>query len=351
MKKFPWRAALGFALSAALLIWVLRDVKPHEVWEVLRRSNPWLFFAAIVAGTAIFPLRARRWRAILDPIVPNLPLGPLWRSTAIGMMVNNVVPARAGEFARAYALTREVPAVPFAASFASLAVDRLFDVLVVFGLMFLSMLDPAFPEDARIGTQPVANWAGGGVFVIAVLLGALYAVAVFPARLITWYSAFAKRTIPRFETRGRDLLQAFAAGLSVLRSPRRFAEVLFWTTLHWLLNAFAFWLAFRAVGITTPFSGALFLQAVIAIGVAVPSSPGFFGVFEKGAQLGLALYGVPATLAVSWAIGFHILSFIPITVIGAFYAARLGLRLREIKTSASASTGLDAPVAAPSEGA
>ena len=60
----------------------------------------------------------------------------MWRPTAIGMMINNVVPARAGELARAFALSRSTSAVPFPAAFASLAVDRLFDAVVVLLLTF-----------------------------------------------------------------------------------------------------------------------------------------------------------------------------------------------------------------------
>ena len=129
------------------------------------------------------------------------------------------------------------------------------------------------------------------------------------------------------------MLINFSEGLSVLRSPRRFFAVLAWTLLHWLVNAFAIWLGFKAVGLDLPFSAALFLQTLVAIGVALPSAPGFFGVFEKLANVGLAVYGVGPDQATSWAIGYHILSFIPITVIGVFYFARLGLHLKEIETA------------------
>ena len=120
----------------------------------------------------------------------------------------------------------------------------------------------------------------------------------------------------------------------MLRDPRRFAVVLWWTLAHWLLNAFAFWVGFRAAGMDLPFSAALFLQGIIAIGVAVPQAPGFFGVFEHFARIGLVgIYGVPADAAVSWAIGYHLLSYIPITVIGIWYFARLGLHMKEINTA------------------
>ena len=332
--KLGWRGAIGIALSVALLVYALHDVNFAIVADTLRRSNIALFVLSAITVTLIYPLRARRWRVILDPVAPDLPFGELWRATAVGMMIGNIVPARAGELARAYALSTEEPKVSFATAFASIAVDRVFDAVVILFLLFLAMLDPAFPTGTRIADQPVANWAGGGIIAVLVLLAALYALVLFPARVLTLYELVVRRLAPKLEARGRDALLAFASGLSVLRAPRRFASVLMWTVLHWLCNALAFWIGFRAVGIETPFSAALFVQGIIAIGVAIPSAPGFFGVFEAIAKESLAVYGVGPDLAVAWAIGFHILSFIPITVIGAVYFARLGLKMGDLGSAA-----------------
>src|SRR5258708_39282757 len=101
------KSAIGIPLGGGLLVWPLRGVSLPAVWAELERSNLWLFLASAVASTLIFPLRAIRWRVILEPIAPGLALAPLWRSIAIGGMANNLIPARAGEIARAYALTRE----------------------------------------------------------------------------------------------------------------------------------------------------------------------------------------------------------------------------------------------------
>jgi uncharacterized protein (TIRG00374 family) len=328
--RISWRSAIGIALSVALLVWTLRGVSLPAVWHELASSNLPLFVAAAICATLIFPLRARRWKTILEPVVPGLPLGALWRSVAIGMMVNNLVPARAGEIARAYAVTRETT-VSFATALASLAVDRLFDMVVLLGLGVGAMLDPSFPRDARVAGQTLGHLAQGTIVLVVVLVAGLYLLAFFPSRLVRAFEIFARRVSPAVEERGKSALLRFSAGLSVLKSPVRFLAVLGWTIAHWLLNALGFWLGFKAVGIHLPFSAALFLQMLIALGVALPSAPGFFGVFEKLATVGLAIYGVRATEAATWAIGFHILSFIPITVIGIYYVSRLGLSFRELR--------------------
>jgi len=334
--KPSWRSVIGIALSAVLLWWTLRDVSIARVWNELAHANLPLFLGSALCATLIFPLRAFRWRTILQPVAPDQPLGALWRSTAIGMMANNIFPARAGEIVRAYALTRQTE-VPFATSIASLAVDRLFDMLVLLLLAVAAFLDPAFPREATVAGQSLGSIAEGSIVFVLGLLVALYTLAFFPRQMVRAFEIFARRISPTLEERGKAVLLKFSEGLSVLRHPGRFSAVLAWTVAHWLLNALGFWLGFKAVGMTLPFSAALFLQTLIAVGVALPSAPGFFGVFEKFATVGLAIYGVGATQATSWAIGFHILSFIPITSIGLWYFVRLGLHLSDVNTAREAS--------------
>ena len=328
--KFGWRGALGVLLSVGFLILAFRGIRFGEVITLVRHADVGLLLLSVVVATCTFPLRARRWRPILDPVAPNLPFGKLFSATAIGMMLNNVLPARAGEPARAYALSRSTPSVSFPAAFASLAVDRLLDMIVMFGLMFLAMLDPAFPRGAEILNRPVSSYAVVGLAAMTGLTAAMYAVVFFPSHVLSLYEMLARRIAPKLEAKGRAAVSSIIHGLSVLRQPSRFAAVFGWTLAHWLCNALAFWIGFRAFGIMVPFSAALFLQGLVAIGVAAPQMPGFFGVFEWFGQLGLGLYGVSSDTAVAWAITYHALSFIPITLIGAWYFVRAGLSIGEL---------------------
>lgn len=323
--RFPWRGAIGLALTVFLLWLAFRHTQWTEMWRVLREANFALALLSVAVVTLVFPLRAFRWRPILHTVAPNLPFGAVWRPTVIGMMANNVLPARMGELVRAYMLSRETP-VTFSAAFASLVVDRVFDAAVVVLLMVLAMMDPAFPAG-----QSASAYIGGGVVMVVLIASVLYAVVFFPERLIGLYEVVAQRVAPTLEERGRVMLHSLADGLSVLRHPRRFLAVFLWTLVHWLVNALAFWIMFAAVGIHAPFSAALFVLGLIVFGVAIPSTPGYFGPWEATAIFGLKLYGVSDSLAGAWAIGFHVLSLIPITVIGLYYLLRSGMKLGELK--------------------
>jgi uncharacterized protein (TIRG00374 family) len=324
--KISWRGLIALALTVGLLWWAFKDVSWVELWHHVRDANPWLLILAVIVGTMVFPLRAFRWRPILDPVAPNLPYGPLWRATAIGFMANSVLPSgRAGEIVRPFMLSRETQ-IPFSAALASLVVDRVFDALVVLLLILVALLDPSLPSGISIGA-----FVGTTVFVVSGLTIALYTIVFFPEQLVRLYEAFARRVAPAFEARGREMLRSFAAGLSVLRHPGRFFIVFLWALLMWLVQPLAFWIGFEAVGIDVPFTAALLVQGIIVFAVAVPSTPGFFGLFEAAAKTGLAVYGIHENLALAWGLTYHILSLIPIVVIGLYYLARSGVKLSDLK--------------------
>jgi uncharacterized protein (TIRG00374 family) len=329
------RSLIGAVVGVGFLAWALHGISFAEIWTHIRNANPWYLLGASVAGTLIFPLRAPRWRIILSPVAEKLPLGMLWRAIAIGMMGNNVLPARAGELARAFAPSRETRRVPFSAAFASLAVDRIFDATVVLLLMAVATLDPSLPVGRTFGGYSIAKIIGSGAALALVAIAGLYLIVFFTEHAILLWEWIARRIAPRFEERGRRTLLAFASGLAVLRDPLRFLSTMAWAIAMWLMNALAFWLGFKAVGIEVSYSAALMLQGLIAIGVAVPALPGFFGVFEYFARTGLGIYDIDPGLATSWAISYHVLTFLPITVIGIYYFVTLGLKLSDMRASSA----------------
>ena len=82
------------------------------------------------------------------------------------------------------------------------------------------------------------------------------------------------------------------------------------------MNAASFYVAFAAFDIPVGFTGALLLQGLVAFGVSVPSTPGYVGPFEAAIVAALALYGVAEDRSFSYAIAYHVTTFVPITLLG-----------------------------------
>jgi len=123
----------------------------------------------------------------------------------------------------------------------------------------------------------------------------------------------------------------FLAGLGSLHDTATFVKALGWSVVVWVNLSVSIWLGLLAFDITGPgLTGSIFLQSVIAFAVAAPSSPGFFGVFEAAARLGLGVYDVPVTDMVSFATSYHILTFLPVTLMGLWFIRHFGLSWSEM---------------------
>jgi len=332
-----WLGLLGVVVSLGFLYWALRGVKPAEFFADLESANPLLYLTSVVLATLTFPTRAFRWRIILASGGSGVRWTPVWHATAIGFMATNLLPARAGELARAYAASRFVD-VPLARSIGSIAVERVFDGLIIVLLLALAIATFHVAGDAAVrGTtiSGIAAWTGG---LFIVLLGFLFFLVHAPREALAWLAAVVRRVLParaaEFVVR---VTRSFIEGLTILRSPLDFARVVAWSFAVWLINAAAFYAAFLAFHLgPLPLTSPLLLQGIVAVGVAIPSSPGFVGVFEGTAVFALGLYGVARTPAASMALGTHIGWFIPITVIGLWLLARSGLSLKDITTGEAA---------------
>jgi uncharacterized protein (TIRG00374 family) len=332
--KSRLKTIIGLVLSVLLLGWVLRDVSAAEVARELREANLLLFVLAIGLTMAGFVMRAFRWGVLLTPLGLPIPFRPRFAAVMIGFAANNLLPARVGEFARALSLSR-VTSVPTGAAFATLVVERILDGLVLVGLLFAAMSTVAFPVVADVGGVDPRAAARVVAVAMAIVGVCLLLLVLFPTRSVALTEALAVRLMPsRMRRPLVAALESFLRGLAVLRSARLFALSVALALGQWLFTALSFLVAFRAFGIDhVPYAGAVFLQSLLSLAVAVPSSPGFFGPFEVAARVGLALWAVAPDKAVSFAVGFHIGGFIPVTLIGLYYMSSLNLSWREVRES------------------
>jgi uncharacterized protein (TIRG00374 family) len=330
-RRARWSAFLGIAVSIALLWWTLRDVSLAEVWHEIRGVHPGWLGITIVLATCTFPLRTIRWRYLLRLEGEALPLVPLWHATAIGFMANNLLPARAGELARAYA-ARRLTGVRFTTAFASIAVERVLDGIVLVALLTVATWAGGFDATTEVGSVTIGGIVRGASLVFGGLLVAALVVVHWPHFAMSVVRRATALLLPaRWSNRLVAVADGLVQGLEALRRPADFAMVIVWSFAVWCTGAASFWAAFQAFDIAAPWSGALLAQALVAFGVAIPSSPGFFGPFEALTRVSLGLYGVPARTAVSLAVGYHIATFAPITVLGIWSLSRAHLHLADLR--------------------
>lgn len=332
-----WKLGVGLLISGALLYLAFRGVDLREVLREMRTADPVLLLAATVVATVVFWVRAWRWRAILDPVHRGTSFRSRFAAVCIGFMGNNLLPARIGEFARAFALSRSEP-IPIVASLSSLVIERLFDAICLVLFLFLAMALPGFPAWPDTASTDFPDIARGLGLAVGGVLLVLFFLVLRPHAAVRAFEAVANRVLPRSIRRPIvDALEAFLSGAAVLRDGRLLSVSALWSVVLWLINGASFWLAFHAFDLDLSFAAALFFQSCIAIGVSVPAAPGFFGTYEFVAKVVLVdLWAMEANKALGFALGFHIAGFIPITVMGLWYAGAMGLSLRGMAGTESA---------------
>jgi uncharacterized protein (TIRG00374 family) len=325
---------VGAVLAVALLLWALRGVHLDQVVGQIRDADPWPLALGVLLASLTFVIRLARWRLLLrDESGSPLKPWPLWHAVAIGFMANNILPFRAGELVRVFAATK-LSGARFTSTMSSIAVERIFDALTVIGLLAAGLLVSDLPSGVVVGGVSLAH--------AAQVAGLLTLGALLPAVAIVAFPVTAERVVRRVLPAGKlvdrilDMIEGIRHGLTSLRSPGLLAGVVFWSLVHWLLNAAALWVTFAAFDIPVGFEGALVLQGVLAIGITVQLTPGFVGQFEAAIVAGLALYGISNEVASSYALVYHGATFLPITLAGAWSLARTPVALSDLR-GASAS--------------
>jgi len=322
-----WKTWVGIAISVAAIWWAMRGVEWGLVWPALRAAD-WRLLAAVflLAPVINIGVRAVRWRILLRPVA-SLSVASCASATAVGLLANNVLPARIGEFVRAYALARREP-VATGTAFGSLFLERMLDGFALVGILYALTLVRDLPAWADTTAQ-VALWIFFGFLAFQILL------VVWPRGVVLAAREIGRRLFGgRFQEPIEGALATFVDGFHLLRRPGLIVLSLLLAFAQWTLIALLFFLGLAAFDLgRVGWEGALFTNSITALGVAVPSSPGFVGTFQALVVKSLEAFQVDRTVAFTYSIGFHAMNYLSVTLVGLFYFFREGLSWQELERS------------------
>lgn len=320
------RTWLGILVSIAATALLLYVVDPSEVVGALRRADPVLVGVYVLLVPLALWVRCVRWR-LLYPRPEAVRVAGLSEALYIGYMVNTLLPLRAGELVRAF-LAAESESTSRSTSLATVLIEKVLDLgTVAFLLFILGLVFPDLPDSARYAAllSGIGLLIAGGCVAFALL--ARVKALVVARWLETRVSVLAKIGVA-------GILSAFLDGLAFARHPLALAQVAFWTVVLWSLAAVSVGAGMVAVGIRGTSSYelaqmALLVLVVTNLSMAVPSAPGYVGVFHGVFVATLALFGVREESAAAAAVLEHALSYGFLVVVGAYYV----LRGRALKAS------------------
>jgi len=309
-----WRFWLGILLGLVSIIWLALTVDWTEVRTALRDLDYRYVLVATVLNLASVPLRALRWRLMFRTYRPPA-FGKLVRAMLIGQAVNVLAPARLGDLVRA--TLAGIGRTTYVLG--TLMVEISLDLLMLAALVILMLTQVTLPAWWRGSGEALLLTAGGALGAVALLVLARRWIAGRLDRMrARWQQPFLQRLLA-------GVAQALHA-LDILGGPALLAA-LGCSVVIWVTYTSVNYVLLGAVVERPTVLAALFLLAVLQLGVAVPSSPGRIGVYHYLCIQALAVFGIGDAKSLSYALVLHLISVVLPMVLGGLLAWQLGVSL------------------------
>lgn len=318
--KHRWVTLIGIFFTVVTLYVAFRGIRFPEVIRTFGELD------AVWAGPLVFAtlfaifIRAYRWSVMLKPI-REVGVGKTYSATIIGFMANNILPMRLGELVRAYSLGKSA-GVSKSSAFATIVVERAFDLLAILLFLGLALLRYSFAPWVAL-----TGYVALGICVLLFLVMALLRwKREATLRLFVSLTGFLPSALG---AKLQGYMQRFLDGLEILARGHRLVWVTVLSLATWLAMGVGFYVTGMALDLGLPPDASIVLVVVCALAVMLPSGPGFVGTFEMGARYGLMLFGVDENVAISYALFYHAVTYVSVTLLGLYYLWRENFSLRK----------------------
>jgi len=334
---FDKRLWIGIGISAVLLVMLFRQIDGRQVLAAFRSMDYRYLVPSVLLTFVSYYCRAIRWRYLLLPQKATS-LGNLFPATIVGYMANNLLPARLGEFVRAYVLA-EKEQLDSSSVFATLVLDRLFDGFTVLLILVLTFFTVRLPEGME---QVQEGLKLGGYITLALYVGVI-AFLVLLKRRTDWTLDMLGRLLRPFPARVAEkiipLLGSFIAGIRMSARPTELAalfvsSLVIWSTAIWPVD-----LVLRSFGISLPVTASMLIMVFLVFAVMVPASPGYVGTYHAACVYGLLAFNVQREMALSVALVMHGINFFPVILAGFYYLWRDNISLRNVEEQSAKHSG------------
>jgi uncharacterized protein (TIRG00374 family) len=298
---------IGLIISAAAIFLSLRKIDFTALWASLQSVNYLFLIPALASQLSCFVLKGAGWRYLLMPAKKGIRLTSAVTVLIIGLMVNNLFPAKMGELARGY-LMGERENLPKTLCLSTVAVEHLLDILVLTTFLLILLPSVSLPPWLRTGGTLV-GLAALGIIVV------LFFVMRREEKFLGWAGHLLTRLPARFREKIQSVLNHVFQGFRVVTGRYIFYALVTLISM-WLMAFLVAYFVLAACGLSLPFQAAVMVIVFAAFGKIIPSSPGAIGTFHYLVILVLMSFQVSKEAALGCAIVLHALSFLVETSLG-----------------------------------
>lgn len=347
-RKIVLSLVLGSLVSALTLYLALRNVPLADIGRHFKTIDYIWVLPTVLIIFISFALRVVRWQLILASS-HRVGFWQAFHPLMIGFMINCVLPGRVGEVARPVILKRK-EGVPFTTALATVAAERVLDIsilMVLFAIVLGTVtIDPGFSVrfgDLTLNRDLLEGIAAGTfklslVLILGIVLVSIDASRHLMVRMIRWSPRLFAFTgqkisakIEAFSGRVAGLLASFAAGFALMKNPVKLTLCILLSVLIWLSAGLSYHLfAMGFIDLNLSFGQWMTILVVVCFFIALPSVPGYWGLWEAGGVFAMALFGVASDQAASYTLANHTLQILPVVAVGLISAVVTSINILSV---------------------
>lgn len=295
---------VAFAVAGALLYFSLRGIAWPEVLRTLETAH-WRYLAfALTSALTSLVLRSVRWRLLLRS-ESEATLATTFLAMSAGYLGNNVLPGRAGELVRLFHIHRRTGASKTFV-LTTIACERISDAVALVIIAAGALV--AMPATPGWLSHAVVPFAGAGFCGLA-------AIAV-AARLDGLSKGLLERLPQRIRGVVSQVVASVVAGTRPFRQAKRLAAFVALTAVIWVVDGITALLYGASLGLALTLPITMLLNSALGLGSAIPSTPGYVGIYQFVAISVLAPFGVARSAALAYILVVQACSYLLLIVCG-----------------------------------
>lgn len=318
MKKGKILSVVGIVISAVLLFFSLKGVQGEEIWLTLKRVDPILLLVPLSFIFCAVTICSFRWSRVAGN---GTRVRETFVSLLIGLFVNNVLPVRIGELARGYVLSKKRN-LSFTYAFSTVLLDRFFDLTGLLLLTFLFFPSQSLPPHVSHAIRLLVG-------LLIVCIGLI--IVLSQERIANHISSRLVRLETSFLRKFAQRVLEIQENLKRIGSPLTILFLIALSFCTWFSMAVALFYVTRALGVNVPFACIPFVCAMLNMGLTIPSSPGYVGVYQYLLVYLLSIFGVPKAEGFTVSLLYHASWYVPYTVLGFVFLVTEHIKVKEIQ--------------------
>ena len=298
--------ALSFLLAGILLYLALRNLDWYSFWRILGHGDYKIILLLLPIGSFNYFIRALRWRILLQS-EGRISVIPVFWANMVGYLGNAYLPARAGEFIRSAFLGKQ-SGTGTSFVLATALTERILDMLALVLIGSTALTFQVRADSPMLTTVRTMAIAASFGLLIVFLVPFFESHLIALLHVLSFPDGLHNKIIQQF--------QRFLVGMRSLQSLHRFSLFSVFTVAIWLIDGLSTVIGVRIIGQSLNLVQALIFLAALGLSSAIPSTPGYVGVYQYVAVTVLVPFGFSKPDALAYILISQILGYLVVTFWG-----------------------------------